>query len=287
MEDSTERQPRVALIQFPGSNCEWESKRAAEAAGISCDIFRWNRDPAGLVEYHGYIIGGGFSYQDRVRSGVIATKEPIVTTMFEQVIEHDKPVLGICNGAQVLVEAGLIPGLEPGMVEMALAPNHPDPGGRIGDFCCRWVYLKHSCQSQRCALTGQMPPGYIWPVPIAHGEGRFTTRDPQIIAQLHANDQIVFQYCDAKGCIDDTREINPNGAMENIAGLCNPAGNVLAMMPHPERASFLRQIPSELTTEWGQHKREEWGDVDAMQQPGPGRLIFESLREALLVPACT
>jgi len=283
MEYVTEGAPRVALIQFPGSNCEWESKRAAEAAGISCDIFRWNRDPAGLAEYHGYIIGGGFSYQDRVRSGVIATKEPIVTTMFEQVTEYDKPVLGICNGAQVLVEAGLIPGLEPGLVQMGLAPNYPDPGGRIGDFCCRWVYLKHSCQSRRCALTGQMPPGYIWPVPIAHGEGRFTTRDPQIIAQLHANDQIVFQYCDAEGHIDDTREINPNGAMENIAGLCNPAGNVLAMMPHPERASFLRQIPSELTTEWGQHKRQEWGDVDAMQQPGPGRLIFESLREALLV----
>ncbi len=283
MEDPTEGRPRVALIQFPGSNCEWESQRAAEAAGISCDIFRWNRDPAGLAEYHGYIIGGGFSYQDRVRAGVIATKEPIVTTMFEQVTEYGKPVLGICNGAQVLVEAGLIPGIEPGQVEMGLAPNYPDPAGRIGDFCCRWVYLKHSCPPGRCALTSQMPADYIWPVPIAHGEGRFTTRDPNIVQELQANNQIVFQYCDADGRIDDSPEINPNGAMENIAGLCNPAGNVLAMMPHPERASFLRQMPSELTNDWGERKRQAWGKVEAMQQAGPGRLIFESLRQALLV----
>ncbi len=286
MPEQAATQPRVALIQFPGSNCEWETKRAAEAAGIACDVFRWNRDPAALVAYDGYIIGGGFSYQDRVRSGVIATKEPIVATVFEQVIEYGKPVLGICNGAQVLVEAGLIPGLNPGRVEMALAPNHPDPRGRIGDFCCRWVYLKHSCGAGRCTLSRQMPPGYIWPVPIAHGEGRFTTRDQQVIEHLRANDQIVFQYCDEAGQVADTPEINPNGAMDNIAGLCNPAGNVLAMMPHPERASFIRQLPTELSDEWGARKQTTWGDNEAMQQPGPGRLIFDSLREALLVSVC-
>jgi phosphoribosylformylglycinamidine synthase len=286
MTDSPEGAPRVALIQFPGSNCEWETKRAAEAAGMVCDVFRWNRDPAALVEYDGYIIGGGFSYQDRVRSGVIATKEPIVTTMFEQVADHGKPVLGICNGAQVLVEAGLVPGLDPGRVEMGMAPNYPDPDGRIGDFCCRWVYLRHACQRGRCALAARVPADHVWPVPIAHGEGRFTTRDPELLDQLRANDQIVFQYCDQNGQVDDSREINPNGAMANIAGLCNPAGNVLAMMPHPERASFIRQLPAELTNHWGERKRAVWGDRDAMCQPGPGRLVFDSLREALLVPAC-
>ena len=286
MPDSGAEYPRVALIQFPGSNCEWETKRAAEAAGMACDIFRWNRDPALLVEYDGYIIGGGFSYQDRVRSGVIATKEPIVATMFEQVTEYGKPVLGICNGAQVLVEAGLVPGLHPGRVEMGMAPNYPDPRGRIGNFCCRWVYLKHACLPGRCALSTQMPADYVWPVPIAHGEGRFTTRDPELIDRLRANDQIVFQYCDQDGQIDESREVNPNGAMANIAGLCNPQGNVLAMMPHPERASFLRQIPGELSDEWGERKRAGWGDLAAMQQPGPGRLVFDSLREALRVCAC-
>ena len=284
MSDSPGNQPRVALIQFPGSNCEWETKRAAEAAGIGCDIFRWNRDAATLVEYDGYIIGGGFSYQDRVRSGVIATKEPIVATMFDQVTSYGKPVLGICNGAQVLVEAGLIPGLSPGQVEMGMAPNYPDPAGRIGDFCCRWVYLKHACPPGRCTLSSEMSADYVWPVPIAHGEGRFTTRDPELIEQLRTNDQIVFQYCDENGRVDESREINPNGAVANIAGLCNPTGNVLAMMPHPERASFIRQLPAELADSWGEKKRAGWGDNEAMQQPGPGRLIFDSLRAALLVP---
>ncbi|MCE5218429.1 phosphoribosylformylglycinamidine synthase subunit PurQ, partial [bacterium] len=155
--------PRVALIQFPGSNCEWESKRAAEVAGMACDVFRWNRDPDILADYDGYIIGGGFSYQDRVRSGAIAAKEPIVKRVFSEVMDKGKPCLGICNGAQVLVEAGLIPGIQPGKVEMALAPNFHDPEGRIAGFCCRWLYLRHS--SSRCKLTSAMEPGLVWPVP--------------------------------------------------------------------------------------------------------------------------
>ena len=87
--------PRVALVQFPGSNCEWETKRSAEAAGMTCDVFRWNRDPELLADYDGYIIGGGFSYQDRVRSGAIAAKEPIVGRVFTEVVEKRKPCLGI------------------------------------------------------------------------------------------------------------------------------------------------------------------------------------------------
>lgn len=279
--------PRVALIQFPGSNCEWETKRAAEVAGITCDIFRWNRPAEELLAYDGYVIGGGFSYQDRVRSGVIATKEPIVGTLFEQVTEQGKPVLGICNGAQVLVEAGLVPGLNPGEVEMALAPNRPNPRERLGPFACRWVYLKHSCAPGRCGLTSQMPEGYVWPVPIAHAEGRYTTSQLDLLEQLLSDDQVVFQYCDAEGAIDEDLSINPNGAIVNLAGLCNPEGNVLAMMPHPERASFLRQIPFELGGEWAEQKLAAWGSTEAMVQPGPGRLVFDSLREALLsrVPA--
>jgi phosphoribosylformylglycinamidine synthase len=274
--------PRVALIQFPGSNCEWETKRAAEAAGMDCEIFRWNRPAEGLVAYDGYLIGGGFSYQDRVRSGVIATKEPIVGTLFDQVTQEGKPVLGICNGAQVLVEAGLVPGLRPGEVEMALAPNRPNPRERLGAFICRWVYLKHTAGPGRCALTGDMPEGYVWPVPIAHGEGRFTTRQSDLLEQLQSNDQIVFQYCDAAGRIDMDPAVNPNGALAGIAGLCNPEGNVLAMMPHPERASFLRQIPYELKDAWSAQRLAAWGNAAAMLQPGPGRLIFDSLRDALL-----
>lgn len=276
------RQPRVALIQFPGSNCEAETKRAAEAAGMVCDLFRWNRDPALLREYDGYIIGGGFSYQDRVRAGVIATKEPIVEAMFTEVVEHGKPVLGICNGAQVLVEAGLVPGLHPGEVEMALAPNRPYPQGRVSSFCCRWVFVKHVAPAGKCWMTRNIAPGEVIPIPIAHGEGRFTTTLPGLLETLQRNGQIVFQYCTPDGAVVDTPEVNPNGAMANIAGLCNPEGNVLAMMPHPERCSFLRQVPSELPHEASQRKLEAYGDPIAGMSPGPGLAVFTSMRDALL-----
>ena len=270
---------RVALIQFPGSNCEWETKRSAEAAGMACDVFRWNRDPELLADYDGYIIGGGFSYQDRVRSGAIAAKEPIVKQLLDEITENGKPCLGICNGAQVLVEAGLVPGITLGEVEMALAPNLHDPDRRIAGFCCRWVYLKHV--SGTCKLTSKMASGEVWPVPIAHGEGRYTTRTEGLIDKLRENDQIVFQYCDEDGSVDESREVNPNGAMANIAGLCNPEGNVLAMMPHPERASFLRQVPGELGGQWARRKAEAWGEMDSMRSPAPGLAVFDSLRELL------
>ncbi|MEA3400398.1 MAG: phosphoribosylformylglycinamidine synthase I [Armatimonadota bacterium] len=275
--------PRVALVQFPGSNCEWETKRAAEAAGVECDVFRWNIDPQALGAYDGYIVGGGFSYQDRVRSGVIATKEPIVARMMDEILGSGKPALGICNGAQVLVEAGLIPGMHTGHVEMALAPNRPDPAHRIAGFCCRWVFITLACQPDRCLMTTELEPGEIIPIPIAHGEGRFTTRDPELVEQLRENDQIVFQYCDADGRVEDRPEINPNGAVANAAGICSPDGSVLAMMPHPERASFLGQVPTDLGGPWSRRRREAYGDARGLDSPGPGRAIFESMRRGMLV----
>lgn len=281
---SADKKPRVALVQFPGSNCEWETRRAAEAAGIDCEVFRWNIDPEALAEYDGYIVGGGFSYQDRVRSGVVATKEPVVARMMQEIVDAGKPTMGICNGAQVLVEAGLIPGLHTGEVEMALAPNRPDPQNRITGFCCRWVFLKLACPPDRCMMTRGMEPGEVIPIPIAHGEGRFTTRTSEVIEGLRANEQIVFQYCDADGTVVDRPDVNPNGAIDNIAGICSPRGNVLAMMPHPERASFLGQVPTDLGGPWSQKRREAHGSIDELESPGPGRVIFDSMREALLAP---
>jgi phosphoribosylformylglycinamidine synthase subunit PurQ / glutaminase len=277
----TSESPRIALIQFPGSNCEWESKRAAEAAGLDCDVFRWNRPPHQLADYEGYIIGGGFSYQDRVRSGVIAAKEPIIKTVFDEVTEHGKPLIGICNGAQVMVEAGLVPGLHAGQVEMALAPNKPDRAGRIAQFCCRWVYVRTACAPSRCVFSADYAAGEVIPIPIAHGEGRFTTRDSDVFAALKQNDQIVFQYCDVEGNIDERTEICPNGAMANIAAICNPEGNAMAMMPHPERASFLRQIPYETGGPWGEKKRAAHGDAEAQNRPGPGLAVFTAAAAAL------
>jgi phosphoribosylformylglycinamidine synthase len=246
---------------------------------MTCDVFRWNREPELLADYEGYIIGGGFSYQDRVRSGAVAAKEPIVGRIFEEVTQNGKPCLGICNGAQVLVESGLIPGIRTGEVEMALAPNFHDPDGRIAGFCCRWVFLKHA--SSRCKLTSQMDAGLVWPVPIAHGEGRFTTREEGLLDKLRENDQIVFHYCDEEGVVDESRAVNPNGALANIAGLCNPEGTVLAVMPHPERASFLRQTPAELGGAWAGAKADAWGKAEAMSSPAPGLAVFDSMKALL------
>ncbi len=280
----SEARPRVALIQFPGSNCEWETKRAAETAGMDCDVFRWNRDADLLADYDGYIVGGGFSYQDRVRSGVIATKEPIVRRLFDEVTEKGKPALGICNGAQVLIEAGLVPGIKPGTVEMALAPNRHDPENRIAGFCCKWVRLKVAAAPSRCLFTSEYDDGEFWPVPIAHGEGRFTTSDPEIAEALVENSQVVLKYCDADGNIDDAPAVNPNGAVLNAAGLCNPEGNVLAMMPHPERASFLRQVPYEIGGRWSEKRLAAHGNLDALSSAGPGLRIFAAMTKTL-VPA--
>jgi len=280
----SEARPRVALVQFPGSNCEWETKRSAEAAGMDCDVFRWNRDAELLAEYDGYIIGGGFSYQDRVRSGVIATKEPIVRRLFDEVTEKGKPALGICNGAQVLVEAGLVPGLEPGSVEMALAPNRHDPERRIFGFCCRWVRLKVAAPPGRCLFTSEYDEGEFFPIPIAHGEGRFTTADPEVEQKLIENDQVVLKYCGPDGEVGEEPLINPNGALLNAAGICNPEGNILAIMPHPERASFIRQVPYEIGGPWAEKRLAAHGNVDALSAAGPGLRIFAAMAKKL-VPA--
>ncbi len=278
----SDERPRVALVQFPGSNCEWETKRAAEAAGLTCDVFRWNREAELLAEYDGYIIGGGFSYQDRIRSGVIATKEPIVRRLFDEVTERGKPCLGICNGAQVLVEAGLVPGLKPGSVEMALAPNRHDRDHRIAGFCCRWVYLKVAQPPARCLFTAEFGEGEVFPIPIAHGEGRFTTADPEVTERLVEGRQVVLQYCDGEGEVSDDPAVNPNGALLSAAGLCNPQGNVLAIMPHPERASFVRQVPFEIGGPWSEKRLAAEGDAAAMAEAGPGLRVFRAMRRALV-----
>lgn len=273
---------QIAILQFPGSNCEMETKRAAEAVGLAADIFRWNRPPELLAEYDGYIIGGGFSYQDRVRAGAVAVKEPVMREVAEQA-SAGKPVMGICNGCQILVEAGLIPGLSPGDVEMGLAPNRMVRDGRVvrRNHYCAWTYLLHSASKGRCLFTAGIGQNAVLPVPISHGEGRFTTKKEGLIEELLANDQVVFRYCTAEGEIDEEFPVNPNGSTYNIAGLCNQEGNVFALMPHPERASWVHQLPHELGGPWGQEKDQAWGDRDRMRAAGPGRIIFESLRKAL------
>lgn len=260
---------RIAVLQLPGVNCEPESRRALELAGLEAEIVRWTRRD--LADFDGYLIPGGFSFQDRVRGGAVAAREPVMEAVVEAAAAG-KPVLGICNGAQVLVESGLVPGIEPGRVEMALAPNRMT--GRRG-YYCRWVHLR--LDDAGTAASCAMAPGTISPIPIAHAEGRFTTRDPEVARALTAGQQVVWRYSRADGVPAAGFPANPNGSLGDIAGLRNPAGNVVAMMPHPERATLIQQLAWELEGPWGERRRDARGE-SALAEPGPGFGVFESVR---------
>lgn len=220
---------RIAVISFPGNNCEVESLRAIKQAGMEAVFFRWNDDRTKLKDVDGYFIPGGFSYEDRGRSGMVAARDPLME-LIKQEAASGKVVIGNCNGAQIIVESGLIP-LGEGL-DMSLARN-VIVGNAVG-FLSEWVWITPACKADRCATSdwrGQMH------LPIAHGEGRFTTRDKDLLEELKKNDQIAFRYCDEEGTISDAADITPNGAMYAIAGICNPAGNVVVLMPHPERTT--------------------------------------------------
>ena len=228
--------PKIAVLYFPGNNCEEETKDRCIDVGMEAKIIRWNSSED-LSLYDGYIIPGGFSYEDRIRSGVIAAKEKIIDSIRAEA-KNGKPLLGICNGAQVLVESGLIPGLK-SKVEMALAPNiNPFVSG----YYCGWVYIK-SVNEKSCAYNMLHKKDEVMQVPIAHGEGRFTTKEKGLVQRLIKNKQVIFQYCDKDGKLVNKYPINPNGSVYNIAAISNKEGNIMAIMPHPERASYSWQLP--------------------------------------------
>lgn len=227
--------PRIAVIYFPGINCQDEAVRALAAAGLAPFMMRWN-EPANLLSrVAGIVLPGGFSYEDRARSGVIAAHDPLMKVI-ARLAQRGMPVLGICNGAQILVESGLIPGVAKLQVAAALARNIRQKNNTIVGvgYLNRWVYMQQIAPKNRCALTTDVAPGTIYHMPIAHGEGRWVF--PKDSYQtLEKNGQIVYRYCDAAGKSGDEYPENPNGAEQSVAAVCNAAGNVVAMMPHPER----------------------------------------------------
>jgi len=250
---------KIAVIMFPGNNCEEETARAVRAVGMKADILRWN-DTKNLDTYDGYILPGGWAYEDRIRAGVIAAKDPVMKIIKKE-SNAGKVVLGICNGCQVLIESGIIPGLQ-NKVEMALAPNiNPF----ITGYYCTWVKIKNYSK-RKTAFNLTIEDDEILQIPIAHAEGRFITKDKVLIQQLLKNDQLLFRYCDSAGNIMDKFPINPNGSIINIAGITNKKGNVLAMMPHPERSTWMHQVSNS-------HQNGE--------ELGPGSKIFSSIKEYL------
>ena len=204
-----------AVLQFPASNCDQDAVHVlGQVFGHSARLV-WHKETS-LGPVDAVIVPGGFSYGDYLRCGAIARFSPVMQAV-QQFAANGGAVLGICNGFQVLCEAGLLPG--------ALIRN------RSLQFRCEHVYLKTLTTDS--PFTNQIPSGKPLRIPIAHGEGCYFA-DAETIARLKANQQVLWQYVDAAGAV--TELANPNGAVENIAGICNERRNVAGLMPHPERA---------------------------------------------------
>jgi phosphoribosylformylglycinamidine synthase I len=225
---------RIGLIQFPGANCEREAALAVKRAGMEAVDFLWNEPLEKLRSFQGYIIVGGFSYEDRARAGIIAALDPVIEELKVQ-SEQGKPILGICNGAQILVESGLVPAINTSE-HLALTENKRVEHGKIvgTGFYNVWVNMRLSTHYQNNAFTRYLSPKNIIHLPIAHGEGRFLMSD-SLLKELETQGLNLFQYCDSEGNVINNFPINPNGSVGNSAALINKTGNVMAMMPHPER----------------------------------------------------
>ncbi len=260
---------RIAVLQFPGTNCEYETAAVVEYAGMHPEVFRWNRPASELNQFDGYVIPGGFSYQDRIRAGAVAAKKAICETLVQEA-QTGKPVLGICNGAQILVETGLVPG--PDMkIRMALADNKV--AGKEG-YHCDWVYIRNEADERPGAFSLLFEPKQVIPIPVAHAEGRFVTDETDMPEKLCRFGQAGFRYCTAKGDILDMFPVNPNGALMNLAGVYNREKNVLALMPHPERGAWMRQIPRDL--EYASIKTRT---LSSLRKSAPGLTFFLSMKK--------
>jgi phosphoribosylformylglycinamidine synthase subunit PurQ / glutaminase len=207
---------KFGVVVFPGSNCDQDMIYVLETIMQQKVVKLWHKDHD-LQGCDFVVLPGGFSYGDYLRSGAIARFSPIMNEVID-FANKGGYVMGICNGFQILAEAGLVPG--------ALLHNENRK------FICKNIYLKS--QTQNSIITSQIDPSQVLKIPIAHGEGNYYA-DQDTLKAINDNDQVLFRYCDENGMI--TKEANPNGAIENIAGICNKNRNVFGMMPHPERAA--------------------------------------------------
>ena len=206
---------KFGIVTFPGSNCDYDAYHAVVDAIGEEAVYLWHKDHD-LQGVDVVVLPGGFSYGDYLRAGAIARFSPIMREVIAHA-ERGAPVLAVCNGFQIACEAGMLPG--------ALLRN------QSLSFVCEPVRLR--MESADTIFTNRYREGQILTVPIAHGEGRYTA-DEAVLDRLEGEGRVVFRYVDPSG--EASPSANPNGAMRNIAGIVNETGNVLGMMPHPERA---------------------------------------------------
>lgn len=249
------KKPRAIVLRTAGTNCDNETAAAFKIAGGEPELVHINELARGekfLKDYQILAIPGGFTYGDDIASGKILANE-IKYKLNEDIknfINSGKLIIGICNGFQALVKAGILPGINSGAMEATLSFNDS------GSFIDKWVYLKSGSRfkvqgsKERCVWTKNIPETIY--LPIAHGEGKFIPRDNNILNQLRKNGQIVFKYVD-----------NPNGSIDDIAGICDITGRVLGMMPHPERHCLGTQHPR-----WTRGGLKEFGDGLAIFKNG-------------------
>jgi phosphoribosylformylglycinamidine synthase len=234
------KQVNVAVLRAAGSNCDGETAHAFEMCGARSELIHINeflRQEKSLTDFQILVIPGGFTYGDDVSAGKILANELkyLLTEEMQKFTTAGKLILGICNGFQMLVKSGLLPEirLPDGEMEVTLTFNDS------GKFEDRWVHLKVN-QASPCIFTRQMPPVVYYPV--AHAEGKFIPKNNAVLERLQAKGQLVFQYCDAAGAPVQYPG-NPNGSVAGIAGICDPSGRILGLMPHPERFTTATQHP--------------------------------------------
>ncbi len=264
---------KVAVIRIEGTNCEQESFDAFKRLGAKPEFVHLkqllhidctNTEKRDISDYQCIMIPGGFSAGDYIRAGAIfaARMKSKLGSDLKEFVKDEYPILGICNGFQVLTELGLLPGVKEIMTSV------PDACLNINDsnrFECRPTFLKHE-NNGKCVFTSKLAKGEIRLIPSAHAEGKLLfplDKQEEYLKKLEENDQVVFRYVDENGEYAGY-PWNPNGSISNLAGICNHIGNVFGMMPHPERTFYRHQHP-------------DWVQNGLDKNIGDGMAIFESV----------